>query len=131
MALDLSMPVLVVEDSRAMGQIVRNLLLLIGFKHVDNVFDVANALTRLREKQYGLVISDWNMQPKGGQELLEEVRADPVLKSLPIIVVTAAAQPAAIQAARNAGANSYILKPFSGETLKQRIAAVMDSEIRL
>ena len=72
MPVDLSMSVLVVEDSRTMGQIVRNLLMVIGFRHVDNVFDGATALSKLWEKHYGLVISDWNMQPMTGQMLLEK-----------------------------------------------------------
>lgn len=89
MSVDLSKPVLVVEDSQTMGQIMRNLLMLIGFRHVENVNDVAAALARLRRRQYALLISDWNMQPVTGQVLLEMVRADQALKKLPIIVVSA------------------------------------------
>ena len=128
MGIDLSMSVLVVEDSRTMGQIVRNLLLLLGFRHVDNVSDGPTALGKLREKPYGLVISDWNMQPMTGQALLKVVRADPILKGIPIIVVTAQSQRATITAAKDAGASSYIVKPFSGEVLKQKIAAVLSSD---
>ncbi len=129
MAVNLEMRVLVVEDNRTMGQIVRNLLKLIGFRHIDNIFDGATALKMLQESQYGLVISDWNMQPMSGQTLLENVRADPGLKDLPFIVVTAESKLATIAAAKDAGASSYIVKPFSGETLKQKIAAVLASEI--
>ena len=128
MLVDLSKPVLVVEDSPTMGQIMRNLLMLIGFRHVENVVDVATALTRLRAKQFGLVISDWNMQPVTGQVLLEMVRADQVLRRLPIIVVTAGSDLATVRAAKDAGANSYIVKPFSGETLSQKIAEVFASD---
>jgi len=128
MSVDLSKPVLVVEDSRTMGQIMRNLLLLIGFRQVENVADVTTALTRLRARNFGLVISDWNMQPVTGQVLLEMVRADKILKRLPIIVVTAESDLATVRAAKDAGANSYIVKPFSGETLKQKIAEVLASE---
>jgi len=127
MAVDLAMRVLVVEDNRTMGHIVRNLLMLIGFRHVDNVFDGATALNKLQEGEYGLVISDWNMQPMSGQMLLEYVRADPRLKTIPFIMVTAESKVANITAARDAGANSYIVKPFTGETLKQKISAVFDS----
>lgn len=63
MTVDMAMPVLVVEDSRTTGRIIRNLLLLTGFTQVDHVFDGGSALTKLRETGYGLVISDWNMQP--------------------------------------------------------------------
>ena len=128
MAVDLEMRVLVVEDNRTMGQIVRNLLMLIGFRNVDNVFDGAGALTMLREKKYGLVISDWNMQPMTGQTLLENVRADPDLKSIPFIVVTAESKLTTIQAAKDAGASSYIVKPFTGEVLKQKIVALIDPD---
>jgi two-component system chemotaxis response regulator CheY len=129
MSVDLSKPVLVVEDSQTMGQIMRNLLMLIGFRHVENVNDVAAALTRLRKKQYSLLISDWHMQPVSGQVLLEMVRAEPVFKKLPIIVVSAESHLSAVQAAKNAGANSYIVKPFSGETLKQKIVELMTSDM--
>ena len=128
MSVDLSKPVLVVEDSQTMGQIMRNLLMLIGFRHVENVNDVAAALARLRRRQYALLISDWNMQPVSGQVLLEMVRAEQVLKKLPIIVVSAESHLSAVRAAKDAGANSYIVKPFSGETLRQKIAEVLASD---
>jgi two-component system, chemotaxis family, chemotaxis protein CheY len=124
MSVDLSMPVLVVEDSRTMGRIVRNLLMLIGFRRVDHVVDGATALSKLRENNYGLVISDWNMQPVTGQVLLESIRADPALSGIPFIMVTAESNLAHVTAAKNAGANGYIVKPFSGETLKAKIAAI-------
>jgi two-component system chemotaxis response regulator CheY len=128
MSLDLSKPVLVVEDSQTMGQIMCNLLKLIGFRHVENVNDVATALTRLRRKQYALLITDWNMQPVTGHVLLQMVRADQILNKLPIIVVSADSHLSAVRAAKDAGANSYIIKPFAGETLKQKIAAVLASD---
>jgi two-component system, chemotaxis family, chemotaxis protein CheY len=127
MALDLTMRILVVEDNRTMGKIVRNLLALVGFKHVENVFDGNSALRLLRENQYGLVISDWNMQPMTGHALLKEIRADPTLRSIPFLMVTAASSVANIVAAKKEGANGYIVKPFTGETLKQRIAAIFAS----
>jgi len=110
-----------------MGQIVRNLLMLIGFKHVDNVFDGTSALKMLRKNEHGLVISDWNMQPMTGQMLLGKIRADPILKSVPFIVVTAESKLETITAAREGGASGYIVKPFTGETLKAKIAAVLAS----
>ena len=123
-SVDVSMSVLVVEDSRTMGKIVRNLLMLIGFRQVDVVFDGATALSRLRERRYGLVISDYNMQPMTGQMLLERVRADPALSGIPIIMVTAESDLAHVTAAKTAGANGYIVKPFTGETLRAKIAGV-------
>jgi two-component system chemotaxis response regulator CheY len=128
MAVDLAMSVLVVDDSRTMGQIVRNLLMLIGFRNIDNVFDGTTALTKLQEKSYGLVISDWNMQPMSGQTLLEAIRADPLLQSIPFIMVTAESNQANVTAAKAAGADQYIVKPFTGETLKNKIAAVFAPE---
>jgi len=125
---DMSMLVLVVEDSRTMAQIVRNLLMLIGFRHIDNAFDGATALGKLREKHYGLVISDWNMQPMTGQMLLETIRADPLLSSISFIMVTAESSLEKVTAAKNAGASNFIVKPFSGEMLKEKIAAVFASE---
>jgi two-component system chemotaxis response regulator CheY len=125
MAIDLAMPVLVVDDSRTMGQIVRNILRLIGFRNVDHVLDGVTALTRLQEKAYCLVISDWNMQPMSGQVLLESVRANPLLESIPFIMVTGQSHQAIVEAAKKAGADHFIVKPFTGETLKSKIAAVL------
>ena len=75
MSLDLMMRILVVEDNRTMGKIVRNLLAMVGFRHIDNVFDGNSALRLLRENEYGLVVSDWNMQPMTGHALLKEITA--------------------------------------------------------
>jgi two-component system chemotaxis response regulator CheY len=127
MSLDLTMRILIVEDNRTMGKIVRNLLALIGFNHIDNVFDGNSALRLLREDEYGLVVSDWNMQPMTGHALLKEIRADPTLKSIPFLMVTAESKVGNIVAAKEEGASGYIVKPFTGETLKQKIAAVFAS----
>jgi two-component system, chemotaxis family, chemotaxis protein CheY len=127
MAFSLATPVLVVEDSRTMARLVRNLLMLIGFNQVDNAFDGATALARLRERQYGLVICDWNMQPMTGHMLLKQIRADPDLARLPVIMVTAETTRDNVIAAKDAGANGYIVKPFNGTTLKDKIAAVLAS----
>src|SRR5258708_10234813 len=112
-ASSLAMPVLVVDDSRTMARLARNLLMLIGFHQVDNVFDGVTALARLRERQYGLVICDWNMQPMTGHALLKAIRADPDLQRLPVIMVTAETTRENVLAAKEAGANGYIIKPFN------------------
>ena len=125
MAASLASPVLVVDDSRTMARIAANLLSLIGFNQVDSVYDGASALMRLREKDYGLVLCDWNMQPMTGHTLLKEIRADPDLKALPVIMVTAETTRENVMAAKEAGANGYIAKPFNGATLKEKIAAVL------
>ncbi|HWE79414.1 MAG TPA: response regulator, partial [Pseudolabrys sp.] len=89
MALDLSMPVLVVDDYSTMIRIIRNLLKQLGFDNVDDAGDGSAALAKLRQQKYGLVISDWNMEPMSGYDLLQEVRGDPELAKLPFIMVTA------------------------------------------
>jgi two-component system chemotaxis response regulator CheY len=126
-ASSLAMPVLVVDDSRTMVRLTRNLLMLIGFSQVDDVFDGATALTRLRERRYGLAICDWNMQPMTGYMLLKEIRADPRIWRLPVIMMTAETSLANVMAAKEAGANGYIVKPFNGNTLKDKVAAVLAS----
>src|SRR4051812_27119851 len=101
MAVDLATPVLVVDDSPTMGQILRKLLTLIGFAHVDNVLSGASALAQLRQGRYGLIISDWNMQPMSGEMLLMQIRADPSLKHIPVIVSTAQSMQATVLAAKD------------------------------
>jgi two-component system, chemotaxis family, chemotaxis protein CheY len=125
MALDTSIPVLIIDDYQTMLRIVRNLLRRIGFTDVDEARDGREALGKLREKQYGLVISDWNMAPMTGFELLQEVRAIPELNRLPFIMVTAEARTQNVIAAKQAGVDNYIVKPFSAETLRAKVSAVL------
>ncbi|MGO4574304.1 response regulator [Microvirga sp. 2TAF3] len=125
MSLDLSTPVLVVDDYQTMVRILRNLLKQIGFNDVDDASDGTSALAKLKGKQYGLVISDWNMEPMTGYELLQKVRADESLRTLPFIMVTAESKTENVIAAKKAGVNNYIVKPFNAQTLQAKIAAVM------
>lgn len=127
MAVDLSMPVLVVDDYKTMVRIIRNLLKQIGFEDVDEASDGVEALSKLKERQYGLVISDWNMEPMTGYELLKQVRDDTNLSALPFIMVTAEAKSENVIAAKKAGVNNYIVKPFNAQTLKSKIDTVFDS----
>jgi len=127
MALDPSMPVLVVDDYSTMVRITRNLLRQLGFADVDDATDGAAALAKLHPKRYGLVISDWNMQPMTGFELLREMRADPELGATPFIMVTAESKTENVIAARRAGVSNYIVKPFNAQTLKTKIEAVFAS----
>ncbi len=124
MSLDLSTPVLVVDDYKTMIRIVRNLLKQIGFTDIDDASDGTQALERLREKSYGLIISDWNMEPMTGYDLLKEVRADASLKHIPFIMVTAEAKSENVVAAKEAGVDNYIVKPFNAPTLKEKIESV-------
>src|SRR5205823_12117862 len=124
MAVDLSMPILVVDDYNTMIRIIRNLLKQLGFDDIDDASDGSAALNKLREKKYGLVISDWNMEPMTGFELLKQVRADTDLGTTPFIMVTAESKTENVIAAKQAGVNNYIVKPFNAETLKSKIDAV-------
>ncbi len=124
MAADQTMQILVVDDYRTMIRIIRNLLKQIGYEHVDEATDGSEALTKMRGKRYGLIISDWNMEPMTGYEFLKEVRADPALAPTPFIMVTAESKTENVIAAKKAGVNNYIVKPFNAQTLKNKIDAV-------
>ena len=124
MAVDLSMPILVVDDYNTMIRIIRNLLKQLGFEDIDDATDGSAALNKMRGKRYGLVISDWNMEPMTGYELLKEVRSDPGLSKTPFIMVTAESKTENVIAAKKAGVNNYIVKPFNAQTLKTKIEAV-------
>ena len=124
MSVDLSMPVLVVDDYNTMIRIIRNLLKQLGFEDIDDACDGSAALNKMRGKRYGLVISDWNMEPMTGYELLKEVRADPGLSKTPFIMVTAESKTENVIAAKQAGVSNYIVKPFNAETLRAKIVSV-------
>ncbi len=125
MAVKKEMAILVVDDYKTMLRIIRNLLKQLDFNNVDEATDGAEALKKLRGKEYGLVISDWNMEPMTGLQLIREVRSDKQLKKLPFIMVTAESKTENVVAAKEAGVNNYIVKPFNAETLKQKIASVL------
>lgn len=125
MAVDKTMQVLIVDDYKTMLRIIRNLLKQLGFDNVDEATDGSQALQKMRAKDYGLIISDWNMEPMTGYELLKEVRADGHLKATPFIMVTAESKTDNVIAAKKAGVNNYIVKPFNAATLKQKMSAVI------
>ena len=125
MAIDKSMNVLIVDDYKTMLRIIRNLLKQIDFNNVEEATDGSEALAKLKTGHYGLVISDWNMQPMTGLELLTEVRQDPKLKTLPFIMITAESKIENVVAAKQAGVSNYIVKPFNAETLKGKIEKVL------
>ena len=124
MALNVSIAVLVVDDSGAMISIIRGLLHHLGFGDVDDARDGSAALAQMRAKRYGLVISDWNMMPMTGYEFLREVRGDPGLKRIPFIMVTSESKTENVIAAKKAGVDNYIVKPFNAQTLKAKIETV-------
>ena len=125
MAVDKNMPVLVVDDYKTMLRIIRNLLNQLDFTNVFEATDGGSALTKLREKKFGLVISDWNMEPMTGLQLLREVRADATLKNTPFIMVTAESKTENVIAAKEAGVSNYIVKPFNAGTLKTKLTSVL------
>lgn len=122
--MDKDMWVLIVDDYKTMLRIIRNLLKQLGFDNVDEATDGSTALQRMRDKPYGLVISDWNMEPMTGLQLLREVRADAQLKHIPFVMVTAESKTENVIAAKEAGVTNYIVKPFNAETLKQKLVTI-------
>ena len=124
MAVKPNMPILVVDDYGTMVRIIRNLLRQLGFENVDDANDGESALQKMHNRNYGLVISDWNMEPMTGYDLLKQVRADPMIGATPFIMVTAESKTENVIAAKKAGVNNYIVKPFNAETLRSKIEAV-------
>ena len=125
MAMDKNMKVLIVDDYKTMLRIIRNLLKQLEFDNVEEASDGTEALTKLRAGNFGLVISDWNMEPMTGLDLLKEVRADTRLKNLPFIMITAESKTENVIAAKAAGVPNYIVKPFNAETLREKIEKVL------
>ena len=129
---DKNMNVLVVDDYQTMIRIIKNLLKQLGFNNIDEATDGTTAYEMLNLKKYGLVISDWNMEPMSGFDLLKKVRStsgnDNITK-VPFIMVTAESKTENVIAAKQAGVNNYIVKPFNAETLKTKIASVIGDEM--
>jgi two-component system chemotaxis response regulator CheY len=126
MAVDMSMPILVVDDFRTMIRIVQSFLTQLGFTNLHEAYDGNEAYEKMVERGlgYGLIISDWNMQPMSGYDLLCKVRAHPKFGKTPFILVTAEAKRENVILAKEAGVNNYIIKPFNAETLKGKLETV-------
>jgi two-component system chemotaxis response regulator CheY len=131
MTIPLSLPVLVVDDKASMRLIVSTLLGQIGFKDVEAASDGSTALARLAQRQYGLVISDWQMQPMSGYELLSLIRADRALAETRFIMVTAESKIDRVIAAKKAGVDSYLVIPFTASALRSKIEAAFEAEIEV
>ena len=129
MSVDKNMNVLVVDDYQTMIRIIKNLLKQLGFNNVDEATDGTMAYDLISKKKYGLIISDWNMEPVSGYELLKKVRADDVRKAVPFIMITAESKTENVVAAKQAGVSNYIVKPFNAGTLKQKIEAVFGDAV--
>jgi two-component system chemotaxis response regulator CheY len=123
--MDKNTPVLIVDDYKTMLRIIRNLLKQLDIENVEEATDGQEALSKLRNGKFGLVISDWNMAPMTGLDLLKEVRADARLKDTPFIMITAESKTENVIAAKQAGVSNYIVKPFNAETLREKIEKVM------
>jgi two-component system chemotaxis response regulator CheY len=128
--IDNAIPILVVDDFKTMIHIIRTLLKEIGFTEIDEATDGAEALTKMRNRPYGLVIVDWNMEPVSGFDLLKQVRGDRSLAATPFIMITAESKTENVVAAKRAGVDSYIVKPFSAHTLRSKIDYVFDGTAR-
>ena len=118
---DLNMKILIVDDFSTMRRIVRNLLKQLSFNNVDEAEDGDVALEKLKKGSYDFVITDWNMPNMTGLELLKTIRSYDVLKDLPVLLITAEAEKENVVLAAQAGVNDYIVKPFTGDVLQQKI----------
>lgn len=126
MAVDMNMNVLIVDDYTTMLRIIKNLLKQLGFNNIDEATDGTMAFEKVKMKSYGLVISDWNMEPMSGFEFLKKIRAsEEAFKTVPFIMITAESKTENVIAAKQAGVNNYIVKPFNAETLKGKITSVL------
>ncbi len=125
MAVDKNMTILIVDDYKTMLRILRNLLKQLNFVNIEEATDGSMALQILRQGNIDFVISDWNMEPMTGIQLLREVRADDKLKHLPFIMITAESKSENVIAAKQAGVSNYIVKPFNAETLKTKMVSVL------
>lgn len=115
---------LVVDDFSTMRRIVRNLLKEVGITNVEEAEDGQIALQKLRSGEFNFVVSDWNMPNMTGIQLLREIRADPNLKHLPVLMVTAEAKKENIVEAAQAGASGYVVKPFTAATLDEKLQKI-------
>ncbi|KHK54772.1 chemotaxis protein CheY [Ralstonia sp. A12] len=119
---------LVVDDFPTMRRIVRNLLKELGFSNVDEAEDGAAGLAKVKEGRFDFVVSDWNMPNMDGLQMLQAIRADanPVISKLPVLMVTAEAKKENIIAAAQAGANGYVVKPFTAATLDEKLGKIFE-----
>lgn len=124
MPADPSMKIMVVDDMSTMRRIVKNLLKQLGFANVDEAENGQEALIKLRADKFGFVVSDWNMPVMSGIELLRAIRADEGLKAIPVLMVTAEAQKENIIEAVQAGVSNYVVKPFTAETLQEKMVKI-------
>lgn len=123
---DKNMSILVVDDFPTMRRIVRSMLKELGFNNVEEAEDGLDALNKLRAGSFEFVVTDWNMPNLDGLEMLKQIRADDALKHLPVLMVTAEAKKENIIAAAQAGANGYVVKPFTAVTLEEKLNKIFE-----
>ncbi|WP_269494439.1 chemotaxis response regulator CheY [Castellaniella sp. S9] len=121
-----NMKILIVDDFPTMRRIIKNLLKDLGFENVDEAEDGVIGLEKLRNGSFDFVVSDWNMPNMDGLTMLQQVRADPNLSSIPVLMVTAEAKKENIIAAAQAGASGYVVKPFTAATLEEKLNKIFE-----
>lgn len=123
-----NLEILIVEDRQVMLKIIRRLLVQLGYTRIDEAINGVEALARAGEKRYDLILSDWNMEPMSGFELLKHVRAAPETRHIPFVLITAEAKRENIMAAKAAGASGYLVKPFKLDALQRTIRGVLAAD---
>ena len=121
MPADPNMKIVVVDDMSTMRRIVKNILKQLGFNNLEEAENGQEALTKLKADTYGFVVSDWNMPVMMGIDMLRAIRADESLKKIPVLMVTAEAQKENLMEAVQAGVSNYVVKPFTAETMQDKI----------
>jgi two-component system chemotaxis response regulator CheY len=124
--LDYKEKILIVDDFVTMRRIVKNLLKQLGYENITEAEDGAQAYAKLKGGGFGFVVSDWNMPNLDGLALIQKVRSDPELKSLPFLMVTAEAEKEKVIEAIKAGVSNYVVKPFTAEILKEKIEKIFE-----
>lgn len=125
MAIDMDIKILIVDDYQTMRRVLKNLLRQLNFTNIEEASDGTEALEKLNQSKFDLIISDWNMEPMSGIDLLREVRADGNRSDIPFIMITAEIKSENVIAAKEAGVSNYIVKPFNAETLKTKLVGVL------
>lgn len=124
--MDKNMRILIVDDYSTMRRIIKNLMRELGFANCDEADDGTTALPMLKSGKFDFLITDWNMPGMTGIDLLKEVRNDPALAEMPVLMVTAQAKKQEIVRAAEAGVNGYVVKPFTAETMKEKINKIFE-----
>ncbi|HED36381.1 MAG TPA: chemotaxis protein CheY [Gammaproteobacteria bacterium] len=124
--MDKNMKILIVDDFSTMRRIIKNLLRDLGFNNTEEADDGNTGLPKLQSGNFDFLVTDWNMPGMTGIDLLRAVRADEKLKELPVLMVTAEAKKEQIVLAAKEGVNGYIVKPFTAQTLKEKIDKIFD-----